>query len=63
VPSSFALKNAMIWTTMIRWMTSTDVKEPKLGPGARVEISLQGAGPEHRLEVTIHTDDPTVASQ
>jgi hypothetical protein len=62
-PFSLALKNAILWATMIKWMTSTDIKEPKLGPGALIEIGLQGGGPESRLEVTVHTDDPPVASQ
>jgi hypothetical protein len=34
--------------------------EPRLGPGVRIEISMPGKGPEYRLEVTVHTDDPPV---
>jgi len=54
----FATENGLLWTMLIRWMSSTEVKMPKLASGTKITLTSEGIDElEQKVELTVHTPD------
>lgn len=56
-PIYLTVRNPVLWTALIRWISSSEVSQPSLAPGTELTLTREGSGVEQHVWLSVKVPD------